>query len=541
MQKSTITSRIIVLLCYLLIGNIATYAQVLHWGLDSLKKPTCQNSSNGALYFHIHTDMGAPNLFIKKKNTTSKIQNPPYQFQLLLPDTYRVWVYIPANQHYSDTLLIVLTDTNYLKTSYQVLQWPVCMKDSTFAFRVQTHKGNPPFQYKLSSSSLTQSNDTFHHLLFSRNLVQTIDSKGCESWLVIPDSIFKHLSVQTEYLVPVSCTGRSDGLLHMKAYDGHGKYSITWKEFPNDTLFYKTNLGFGWYHYTVKDSLDCNLTDSVFMPIRYINNKIQFCNATQLPGEKHVTLTWLTNDLVAPEKILLYRSRYLNGSEDLVATLSPYHTSEYTDTSVLAENGPWYYGLKVQDSCGNFSGFSSTTRAGLGHASKVSDGILLNWSPYIGRAGTTQIILRETDNVSFNIGQVSPLINTFTDKLPFEPGKEITYTILWKFTASCQDSLKVPYSFSNSFSFKIPSGVTNIPHQPFRVYPIPATDKIQLEGPAYANTLAYVVYNLSGKTLLNGTLNNQNTLNIHELLPGIYLLQLSDNMGAIHYLRFIKQ
>lgn len=66
----------------------------------------------------------------------------------------------------------------------------------------------------------------------------------------------------------------------------------------------------------------------------------------------------------------------------------------------------------------------------------------------------------------------------------------------------------------------------------FKMYPNPTTNFITVSG--LLNSEAYVIYDMMGRKLQNGILNNNDTINIENLATGKYLLQFSN--GATSYI-----
>jgi hypothetical protein len=73
----------------------------------------------------------------------------------------------------------------------------------------------------------------------------------------------------------------------------------------------------------------------------------------------------------------------------------------------------------------------------------------------------------------------------------------------------------------------------------YRIFPNPATTQLHIEGNFAAGT-RYQVTDLPGRMLQEGSLQNQQPVDISTLLPGIYLLRLSNDAGPAAVQRFIK-
>lgn len=152
-----------------------------------------------------------------------------------------------------------------------------------------------------------------------------------------------------------------------------------------------------------------------------------------------------------------------------------------------------------------------------------------------------------------------------TDKYYFEYNyrifrKDITYTIRWDKLAEIADSaiivdqsgaeiyiadmireneLVFDNEFVNSIFFTIKVwynlNSTSV-NDKLQIYPIPAQDYIYLKNGIYNN---YKIYDLSGNFITSQLLFD-NKINISQLTPSVYYLELSNNNNSIVQ-RFIKQ
>ncbi|MFT6814720.1 MAG: hypothetical protein ACJAZ3_000613 [Sphingobacteriales bacterium] len=73
------------------------------------------------------------------------------------------------------------------------------------------------------------------------------------------------------------------------------------------------------------------------------------------------------------------------------------------------------------------------------------------------------------------------------------------------------------------------------------LYPNPVKDYLWIKNTALFNSQTqFKVYNLSSQVVKSGNLNGSN-LAIKSLLPGVYMLELSDDLGVKHFGKFIKE
>lgn len=73
------------------------------------------------------------------------------------------------------------------------------------------------------------------------------------------------------------------------------------------------------------------------------------------------------------------------------------------------------------------------------------------------------------------------------------------------------------------------------------VLPQPATEFIKVSGNQLTGVSQYTIYDLSGRTLLNGSLNPDQRIDVQPLLPGAYLVQLKTEGGTLLNTKFVKQ
>lgn len=82
------------------------------------------------------------------------------------------------------------------------------------------------------------------------------------------------------------------------------------------------------------------------------------------------------------------------------------------------------------------------------------------------------------------------------------------------------------------------------PKQPVQVYPNPAVDKLQVKVPSGFSFNTLVLWSSEGKRLIQNTINTseqQIVLNIHQLKPGLYFLELLENSGRKEIFQVLKQ
>ena len=83
------------------------------------------------------------------------------------------------------------------------------------------------------------------------------------------------------------------------------------------------------------------------------------------------------------------------------------------------------------------------------------------------------------------------------------------------------------------------AGIANTnSHTTYNTYPNPVHDVLHV---ATTEAQHYVLHNLMGVTLLQGSVDKQNTLDMRTMPTGVYLLQMTDNNGARVVQRIVKE
>jgi len=86
--------------------------------------------------------------------------------------------------------------------------------------------------------------------------------------------------------------------------------------------------------------------------------------------------------------------------------------------------------------------------------------------------------------------------------------------------------------------FSIPNNLSSRENQKFKIFPVPAKEKIYFEGISVKNLK---IFSSNGQMVFESSITNQNQINVAELTPGIYFLVITDTNQRIISEKFIKQ
>ncbi len=115
---------------------------------------------------------------------------------------------------------------------------------------------------------------------------------------------------------------------------------------------------------------------------------------------------------------------------------------------------------------------------------------------------------------------------------------QVVYTTNTGANASVAQGVQQPYEISVTVGLEEAPGI----NLECTVYPNPATDVIKLIVKDYdLENLSYQLYNISGKLLANERItNNTNIIEVQDLVPTTYFLNVLDNKKVVKAFRIIK-
>jgi len=143
-----------------------------------------------------------------------------------------------------------------------------------------------------------------------------------------------------------------------------------------------------------------------------------------------------------------------------------------------------------------------------------------------------------------------------TGPVTFLPGtvQSVDYAIVYSRTSSAsipvlpklESDVKRVKNWFNTNSFPSCLSVNGIKEvhtnaiQKLTVYPNPASNLLSLQYIAKSKTINYEVYDLTGRLVLKGNLNESNSISIQSLNSGLYIIKLVDD-GEVLTAKFLKE
>jgi hypothetical protein len=189
------------------------------------------------------------------------------------------------------------------------------------------------------------------------------------------------------------------------------------------------------------------------------------------------------------------------------------------------------YKLALIDTCDIESSLSDlhktihlTSNLGVGNT------VNLIWSHYEGFAFGSYNIYRGTasDNMTL-IATIASNLNSYTDLLPLTNG----YYMIEVEGVSCDPSRTLQTSTSNIINYQV-EGIDEIENSSLKVYPNPAYDRVTLQCDATLIGNTYVIYDVTGREIIQGKVVGITTdIAIEQLSRGEYILKIGNDRVKI--------
>jgi hypothetical protein len=108
-------------------------------------------------------------------------------------------------------------------------------------------------------------------------------------------------------------------------------------------------------------------------------------------------------------------------------------------------------------------------------------------------------------------------------------------------TATANDASGIDGSFVITISNQS-VGISKVSENSFSIFPNPSSEFVIITNNTRIIIEHISIYSIDGMTVFNGSLNNENNkIDIHNLLPGLYIISLTDNNGDVYKEKFVKK
>ncbi len=224
---------------------------VFNTGLIQKIEPGCYGAGNGKISLFVTGGTPPYDYYWSNGDTSSTISN------LSEGDYYCT---ITDSELCSDVFgPVTLNEPDSLKVTINALDNVTCIGEENGLIEIKTNGGTPPYSFiwKNNQGNYINFNDDIYNLKAGIYTVRVIDSKGCQK---IMDSIeintLDSITIKTDSIRHVNCSGTVDGYIKVSAYNGYGKYYYFWNTGDN-YVDHIDSLPAGVYGITATDDLGC--------------------------------------------------------------------------------------------------------------------------------------------------------------------------------------------------------------------------------------------------------------------------------------------
>ncbi|MDR0794044.1 MAG: M12 family metallo-peptidase [Chitinophagaceae bacterium] len=331
--------------------------------------------------------------------------------------------------------------------------------------------------------------------------------------------------------------------------------TFSWDADQNATTYWVcVSAGIGYTYFTTSNTAYPIYSPDVFQPCTPYEIWITALNACgDAVNSQHLTFTTQCNTdptvntqaatNIANTTATLNKTVTANGNavtdqgfEYKEMSAANWETSADGNLTGLTKNTQYKYYAYATTSAGTFNGIVSTftttnilTVTGLHLTAQVqgNNNVLLKWSTATETNTKNFTVQRSTDN-----GNTWSNINTQpTQTLNGNSSALLNYTFTDANTQSGVYAYRIMETDING-NTQIGNIVeVEVTSSEVKIYPNPVNSVINVTLPASANNVRYRLFGTDGKTVKEGTINNQGQIPVSGIVSGIYLLQIAiDNM-----------
>ncbi len=508
--------------------NLTQPANSVSLAILTQRNPSCTNDSNGMLVLGLNN--GIPPL-------QYRIENSPFQTN----DTFNnlkvgsIWFTAKDSLGCRASENIILNQAQFYCTAETVNL--KCHGDQNGMIRVTAFGGVPPYQYKLGNTGYS-TNNQFSNLTAGNYTISTKDSNQCLATIQVilgqplPFSCFFNL-------IKESCPGKKDASVDIVINGGTPPYSVHWQSSPVQTGNKAGNLGSGFLKYTITDSNQCLLNDSVFVSTQIVYNNEQICGVSIDSISGKAKIIWNKTAYVGIAKYFVFKSGSATGPFSLLDSIPFSSASVCVDPVSLTPASNKFYRLIVRDSCNQVSSGSLVHRPMLGSALVLAGRVKLNWTRYVGTSSLNQLVWKRANGSAYILlKSLNASDSSFIDSFPVIGSNQYLIELISTNNCHPYDSVSnLTPIYSNVMHANINIGLAKYSNSSdFEIYPNPATGIITLvKKTAGIQINELLLYSLDGKVLKKwkpDTKLQQEVFDVSEWSEGMYQLILSRMDGT---------
>jgi len=301
-----------------------------------------------------------------------------------------------------------------------------------------------------------------------------------------------------------------------------------------DNNFTEPILYTGVYYVSLPNTDNC---DSIICLTLVENSRPQLCMIS-VNENSHNEIVWKANEGLAAS-YNIYREENQSGNYEWVANIESNSPNIWVDTGSNAQNRSYRYKIAGVDTCAKESVLSASHKTmNLNIGPGTNNSWILIWNAYEGVTFSTYNIYRATGETpeAFELIETVPAYDSYYIDFSAPEG-HVYYMIEIVPNAPCIAgdqivSIKSNIATNNSVGIKENATASKI-----TVYPNPTTKELRVEiaDRARNDVTDIVIFDIMGKTVMQGKLDNFSVINVASLAKGMYYLKVLDTV-----VKFVK-
>lgn len=402
--------------------------------------------------------------------------------------------------------------------------------------------GTAPYTY-LWNDPLAQTTDSASALYAGMYTVTVTDDNGCTASAMFGVSDIYGPTMNWWYNGSPSCY-LGTGFIETDFIAWFPPYTVLWSEGSTTDDLYGIEEG-GIFLQQITDDNGCKSVFRYDIP-QMLPNTPNICMVTVDSTGTQNVIIWDKTTTPEADYYNIYREGFCSSTDFLpIGSVDHDSLSVFYDTVVNTETRSWKYYVTAMDSCGYESLPSEINKTiHLISAFTAAGDVELNWDAYVGRTVDHYEIFRvdPADSTAYLlIDSVSGITLTYldTDNFTAYDGEEIEYYVeaipvdpcyaSRAFNQNASRSNHTRLSFSAPDTTTLVSGQLSVIEDLVRVYPNPASDRLNISISGSNTVYSAAVMNHVGQVVYRFELNRSAMISTSAWPQGVYYLKLAGN------------